>query len=194
MEFIDKIVPGAIKAYKEYGVLPSLTLAQAILESNWGKSGLSTKSNNLFGIKWTASRGGAYDEYDTKEFVNGKWITVKAKFRKYSSWEESVLDHAVLLTLSRYKPVLAAKNYKEACTQVQKCGYATDPAYTQKLIGIIEKYGLNKYDEVKDMTYEQALKCLASKFGISYDYWVGKKNIDKYFDDLIIKIAEGVKG
>lgn len=153
--FLDEVIPGAIQAYKKYGVLPSLTLSQACLESNWGKC---APNYNLFGIKWSSGCGRDYQELQTKEYLNGKWITVLAKFRKYNSYAESIEDHAILLNKSWYAPVLKAKDYKEACKQVQSCGYATDPNYATQLIKIIEQYGLNKYDEV--LTMEDLRKAL----------------------------------
>jgi len=148
LDFINKIKQGAIDCFKKFGVLASLTLAQACLESDWGRSGLAKKSLNLFGIKWSKDCGFPSDEYDTKEFINNKWITVKAGFRRYKSYDESILDHAKLLINARYKPVIASKDYKEACKQIRDCGYATDPSYTQLLISIIEQYKLNQYDVV----------------------------------------------
>lgn len=147
MQFIDKIIPGALTAYKQFNILPSLTLAQAILESNWGKSKLSTECFNLFGIKWSKDCGHEGKSYPTTEYEKGIRILVNAIFRKYKSYDESIVDHSELLTKSRYKPVIAAKEYKLACMQVQACGYATDPNYSKSLIALIEKYKLNLYDK-----------------------------------------------
>lgn len=150
--FIRTIVPYAQESQEKYNVLASLTLAQAALESNFGQSGLAAKYYNLFGIK-------AYGNVptvtlETKEFENDKWVTVKAQFRVYDGWKESVEGHAYLFTKGttwnpkQYASVLAAKNYKEAAKAVQTSGYATDPAYTEKLIQMIESYGLDQYDKI----------------------------------------------
>jgi hypothetical protein len=139
--FIEQVAKFAIKNYPEYKILPSLVIAQAILESNWGKSGLTKKNNNLFGIK---GRGG---DFQTKEFVNGKWITIVAGFRKYETFEGSIIDHSKLLNKPRYVKVKGETNYKEACEAVWKAGYATDPTYPQKLIKMIERLGLTVYDK-----------------------------------------------
>lgn len=141
--FIDLIKDGAIQAYKKYNIMPSLIIAQAVLESSWGKS---TPGNMLFGIKWT--KGCGYDSQIlwTTEFINGKLQKVKRKFRKYKSFEESIDDHSQLLLFRRYKLVAQAKNYKEACITIQRCGYATDPGYAKKLISIIEGNNLQQYD------------------------------------------------
>jgi len=144
--FIEKIAPGAVASFAKDQVLPSITIAQAILESAKGLSKLALECNNLFGIKWTMGCGHEGKLYPTKEYVNGKMITVNAYFRKYDSYAESIADHSQLLQNTRYKPVLASKEYKSACKQIQACGYATDPEYSQLLINTIEKYKLNLFD------------------------------------------------
>lgn len=155
-EFINSIAPGAIKAYKNYGVLPSLTIAQACLESNYGRS---APGYNLFGIKWSEGCGRASQDLLTSEYLDGKWIKVTAKFRAYNSYAESIDDHGkFLVNNSRYKPVLEATDYKSACIRIQACGYATDPNYSTQLINIVEQYALNKYDEVVKMTWKEILE------------------------------------
>lgn len=143
-EFINAVLPGAIKAYKKYNILPSLTMAQAVLESAWGKS---APGHMLFGIKWTPSCGYDWQLLWTTEYYNGVKTRVKAKFRKYNSYTESIEDHSQLLLKPRYAKVLKAKDYKEACQAVYKAGYATDPNYPNKLISLIETYNLNKWDD-----------------------------------------------
>lgn len=147
--FIESTLQGAIEGYQRIGILPSVTIAQAILESSWGNSGLTKVSNNLFGIKGTSDWG--YVLYPTKEYLNGKWVSVDAKFCKYPTFTESISDHTEFLTASRYKPVLNAKTYQDQCSQLQKCGYATDPDYPAKLISLIEKYSLYMYDTVEEL-------------------------------------------
>ncbi len=143
--FINKVKDGAVKGMKNYGVLASLTIAQGILESGWGSSALSTKANNLFGIK--ANGNQPYVVMKTKEYVNGKWITVDAKFRKYDSWNDSIEDHAKFLVENkRYKNLIGKKDYKTVCKLIQQDGYATDPNYASSLITIIEQNKLNQYD------------------------------------------------
>lgn len=146
-EVLEKIKPLVIADAKESGIPASLTAAQMILESGWLKSGLTVKANNAFGIK--GSYKGSYYECQTKEYVNGKYITVYAKFRKYPTLKESIADHSALLCRSRYAAVRKAKGYKEVCKAVQECGYATDPKYAQRLIALIEQYKLYEWDDVK---------------------------------------------
>lgn len=142
-EFISKVLPGALAAYYNTGVLPSLTLAQAILESGWGKASIG---NNLFGIKANDAWTGKKKLVKTAEYKGGEKYYIDAWFRDYDSIEESVLDHGKLLTGQRYEKVRVAKNYIEACTQLQAAGYATDPNYAKSLINLIETYGLNQWD------------------------------------------------
>lgn len=144
-KFIECIAPGAVKGQIKYGVKASLTLAQAALESGWGKSGIG---NNLFGIKCGDGWEGKKQLVWTTEVVNGTRIKIQDWFRDYDSVDESVEDHAKLLTNSRYAPVIAAKDYREACRQVQACGYATDPNYATLLISMIEQYDMDKYDSM----------------------------------------------
>ena len=140
-EFINKVQPVAVRLYREGNCLPSLTIAQACIESAFGKS---APGNMLFGIKW--SEGYASQLLWTHEYINGVRMRVQAKFRAYSSWEESIIDHARLFTKKRYAAVLEADNYIEACNAVQLCGYATSPTYAKDLIKMIEVYKLNQWD------------------------------------------------
>lgn len=149
-QFIERLVPHAQELQDGYGVIPSIILGQAILESNWGKSTLASKYNNLFGIK-------AYGDQkkvslETKEFVNEEWITIQGDFKVYDSWEQSMDDHTQLFVQgvdwnpALYEKVITATNYQEAAQALQDAGYATDPGYAQKIIQVIETYQLNQYD------------------------------------------------
>lgn len=146
--FIHTITPYAKEAESIYGVRPSILIAQAALESNWGESALSKEANNYFGIK--AGNNGA--NYATKEYENDTWVNVDASFRRYDSMEESVLDYAKLLYFGTdwntdlYQGVIQASSYKEAANEIKAAGYATDPNYAEKLIQIIEQYQLYELD------------------------------------------------
>ncbi|MCL0311913.1 glucosaminidase domain-containing protein [Apilactobacillus sp. TMW 2.2459] len=152
--FINKILPSACRAQKQYNILASISIAQAILESDWGNSGLSVKYNNLYGMKADVNDSQAV-KLSTKEFVNGKFITTTGRFKVYNSWEESIMSHAALLrngtywNRQQYQDVVNSDNYVEAAAGLQSDGYATDPSYTKKIIKIIEKYYLNQYDKHK---------------------------------------------
>ena len=158
-QFIQNLVPSSQKAYQLYQVLPSISLAQAILESDWGESGLSQNYYNLYGVKAGAAEPSV--QLETSEYIDGKWITIMAPFRVYNSWSESVEAHAKLLTYGvdwnpkLYEPVLKAKNYKEAAHALQKAGYATDPTYAQKIIHVIETYHLAQYDQLQEKSVKE---------------------------------------
>ncbi len=144
VEFINSIKDGAVEAYNKYGVLPSLTLAQAALESGWGSASIG---NNIFGIKagsgWT---GKTQNVLTSEQNADGSSYQITADFRDYDSISDSIVDHAELLSTDRYQPVINSTGYRDACTAVRECGYATDVAYSDKLINMIETYNLNQWD------------------------------------------------
>lgn len=142
--FINTIAPGAVETYNKYNILPSITIAQAILESGWGKHKVG---NNVFGIKATSDWKGKTKTATTTEYKNGKWVSEKATFRDYDSVADSLLDHAELVgTKDRYAAVRSATNYKDAARALQSAGYATDPNYANKLINLIEQNNLTQFD------------------------------------------------
>lgn len=143
--FINRVSNAALQ--DNSGIFHSITIAQAILESNWGESTLTSKYNNLFGIK--GSFNGSSVNMLTGEFFGGAWVTINADFRSYNNYEESIKDHSnFLLENSRYKlsGVFDATNYIEQANALQKAGYATDPTYAKKLISIIKTFGLDIFD------------------------------------------------
>lgn len=146
--FIERVGKLAAADMQKSGVLASLTIAQAILESGWGKSGLTVKANALFGIKAGSSWKGKVYSAQTQECYDGAtYTTITALFRAYDSWAESVADHSALLTeAARYKAVIGERDYKTACRAIKAAGYATDPQYADKLIQLIESYKLTAYD------------------------------------------------
>lgn len=149
LDFIKQVAPTAEKEQRKYHVYASVTIAQAALESNWGQSELAQKYNNLFGVKGTGINSALMT---TKEYVNGQWITIKANFVVYPSWQKSIEAHTALLVngidgdQNHYQQVINAQSYQQAAEALQQSGYATDPDYAQKLITIIQKYKLYQYD------------------------------------------------
>lgn len=149
-EFVEKLAPHAKELQQGYGVLPSIILGQAILESNWGQSQLASEYKNLFGIK--ASGNQPKISLETKEYMNEQWITIQGDFKVYSTWEESLDDHTMLFVNGTnwnpqlYAGVLTATDYKQAAQALQTAGYATDPDYANKIISVIETYNLDRYD------------------------------------------------
>lgn len=149
--FIKQVAPEAQAMQNTYHVCASVTIAQAILESQWGTSQLASQYHNLFGIKGTDPSNSKV--MTTKEYINGRWIVTKGRFRVYDSWSDSIKDHTKLMlngtdmNKQNYQDVVNAKNYKEAAEALQKSGYATDPDYAKKLISVIQTYKLYNYDK-----------------------------------------------
>lgn len=145
VSFLNKFKEYAIKDMKQSGILASLTAAQAFIESSKGNSGLTTKANNLFGIK--GKYNGQSVNMLTTEYYNGVKTRVYQDFRKYPSWQESVNDHSAMFNrLSWYENLRNCQDYEEACTNVKKDGYATAPDYTRTLMNPIKKYNLWMWD------------------------------------------------
>ncbi len=146
--FIDRVSADAIKSQRQTGVPASVTMAQAILESGWGKSGLSTKANNFFGIKGKGPEGSV--TMRTREVINGKSVYVNAPFRKYDSPAQSFADHGKFFTDNkRYATAMKHTDDPHRFAQeIAKAGYATDPNYAKALNGLIDKYGLGRFDRI----------------------------------------------
>ncbi|MGC1515169.1 MAG: glucosaminidase domain-containing protein [Maribacter sp.] len=149
-EYIETFAAAAQLEMKGYGIPASITLAQGLLESGYGKGELAMKTNNHFGIKCHTGWQGDYDFHD--DDAKGEC------FRKYNHPMYSFRDHSVFLTTrSRYDFLFDLNNtdYKGWAKGLKKAGYATDPKYPQKLIYLIEKYNLNAYDtQVKKAGYD----------------------------------------
>lgn len=128
-----------------------LTIAQAILESGWGKSKLAQEANNLFGIK--GDYRGMSIEVESKEWIDDKVTMVTSKFRAYPSKRASIIDHAEFLQRPRYDAVRAARTPEEACSAIQAAGYATDPGYGDYLLRLIGQYELDVYDVLMECPY-----------------------------------------
>ena len=140
-EYIDTFSEIAQLEMKAYGIPASITLAQGLLESGYGKGELALKTNNHFGIKCHKGWQGDYDFHDDDELGEC--------FRKYNHPMYSFRDHSTFLTTrSRYAFLFNYRNtdYKSWARGLQKAGYATDKKYPQKLIYLIEKHELYKYD------------------------------------------------
>ena len=145
--FIQSVAPGAIQGWNEYKVLPSITVAQAIVESGWGRSALSTQVNNLFEIK--GSYNGNSVVMRTREVYGGRSVYVNANFRAYANNSESVTDHGRFLNVnSRYRNLLGDTNYASVANKLRQDGYATDPSYASTLIRFVQTYNLNQLDAV----------------------------------------------
>lgn len=147
-EFIKLIGNSAVKHYAKYRILPSLTIAQAILESNWGKSMLSQKAYNYFGMKAGSSwKGRTYSSKTQEQTPAGQSFTVNADFRAYKNTDEGIKGYYDFLQYDRYKNLKGVTDYKTACRLIKEDGWATDISYTYKLVCLIEKHNLFDYDK-----------------------------------------------
>lgn len=149
--FLNSVAAPARQGDKELGVPASVTLAQAILESGWGRSKLTANDKNYFGIK-CFSKGpyavGCHDYVTNECDKAGKCFSTTATFRVYKTATDSFRDHAAFLrNLKRYaKAFDYPKNPNQFAAEIHKAGYATDPNYTTKLVSLMKQYDLYRYD------------------------------------------------
>ena len=144
INFVSKMSRAATLASQQSGVPARLIMGQAALESGWGQREIKHEdghtSYNLFGIKAGPSWKGKVVNVLTTEYEGGVAKKVTQPFRAYSSYEESFADYARLIGNSpRYEAVTQARNEIEAARRIQSAGYATDPQYAQKLIGVMSQ-------------------------------------------------------
>lgn len=152
MKFIEEIKEGAISNYDRYKILPSITIAQAILETGWGQSDLSSKYNNVFGIKADKSWTGETISLETKEYFD---TMIKDKFRVYKDKNQSIDDHGKFLyENNRYKEygLFNGNTYLYQSKALQDAGYSThmdekgEKIYAKQLTQIIKQYNLQIID------------------------------------------------
>ena len=155
--FINRIAPAAQQIGWEYDLYPSIIIAQAALESDWGCSTLGkAPNNNLFGVKGYFARQTVAQpttEYDEQ----GHKFQVVSNLRQYASKYEALRDYAQTLEAPLYQGVHRqnTKNYREA-TRALRGRYATDPEYDRKLNQLIDTYRLTKYDDQANISDEKA--------------------------------------
>lgn len=133
-KFITKALPLALEVQDRYGIPYGVCLAQAALETGWGRY---VKGNNYFGIK------GRGQDFATHEYVNGEKVYVVDSFRAYKSMEDSFDDYGRFLsTQPRYADAFKTNSPEEFAKELQRAGYATDPEYANKLILIMRRWNL----------------------------------------------------
>ena len=154
--FIHKIAPAAVESERTTGILASVTIAQAILESGWGKTKLASAYSNFFGIKASQLKIAAhqYVEFNTQEEEAHTLETLKDKFATYSSFFDCFQDHARLLQTPHYAAAMAVKDDLDkfcymlgpkSASYPDACGYSTLTAYHDRLTELINLYGLRDY-------------------------------------------------
>lgn len=147
-EFAEKYGQAAVDATAGSGIFPQTLLSQAILESNSGKSQLSSKHNNFFGIKADKSWTGAKVIMRTREVQNGKSIYIDSAFRKYATPVDSFKDYVAFLKKNpRYTKagVFKATNFNEQIDAIAKSGYATATNYATS----VKKVAANLVETLK---------------------------------------------
>lgn len=161
-QIVAKVGPLFTADQKKTGVLASVSMAQFLLESAYGKSELAQNANNCFGMKkslsgntWTNSAWDGSSVYakETKEqHADGSYTTITAEFRKYACIEDSIADHSAYLvgakkgTVLRYAGLKGETDYRTAAQIIKDGGYATSLTYVDKLCNLIEQLGLTRYN------------------------------------------------
>jgi flagellar protein FlgJ len=149
-QFIARIGEAAIESRERTGIPASVIIAQAILESYWGSSRLAREANNYFGLKAQTEPGPAGIMWlDVWEVIGGYNVVQREPFRVYNSLIESFLDHGRFFQRNgRYAAALAERDDpRQFARAINRAGYATDPAYAGKLIALMDRYNLYRFDE-----------------------------------------------
>ena len=146
-EFLEFVSAEAQIISSQTGMLPSIIIAMAIIESNWGQN---CEGNNLFGFKAGESWNGKSLSIPVTETTsNGEVITKKENYKYYDSSEEMMNDYIKIISSPRYQPVIEAcnnGNVTEACSKLKDCGFTTSNAYSANLTEIIIDNSLGQYD------------------------------------------------
>lgn len=165
-EFCNSIAQALRKYSPNYNIYCySAIIAQAIIESNWGKSVLSAKYHNYFGIKCGSNWDGKSVNMTTKEeYARGSITTIKDNFRVYDSLEDGVKGYLLFTNTKRYANLKNVYDYKTYIENIKADGYATSSKYVSTLVKTVEKYNLTQYDPMND-DYKLALEVIAGKYG-----------------------------
>lgn len=146
-KFIDRILPFVLVSSLNNDLLPSVTLAQAIVESGWGTSSIAVKGFNFFGIKANKEWNGPSMDKLTQEVYSGVMVNIHQLFRVYGSVKEGVFDHGKFLRRPHYSKLWGEKDYEKYCFELKDAGYATDDEYFETITKTVKKYDLTRYDK-----------------------------------------------
>ena len=177
-QVIAKVGPLFTADQKKSGILASISLAQFILESGYGKSELAQNANNCFGMKKSLSGntwGGStwdgtsvYTKQTQEQNADGSYTTITADFRKYACVEDSIADHSAYLlgamngSKLRYDGISGMTDYKAVAQLIKDGGYATSLTYVDNLCSIIEKWNLTQYDAANSGSSGSAAETVTS--------------------------------
>ena len=154
-------------------IFSSVAIAQAILETGWGKSVLMMKANAIYGIKATTNWNGKVYNSKTNEVYDGKVYNIVACFRAYNNLEESIGDYFDLIC-GNYRKALATNSPLECIQEIKNGGYATDPQYVNKIMSIINTWNLTRFD---------------NSTAINWTYQIGKNY--KLKENLFVRTGAG---
>lgn len=192
IQYISQYKTIAISEMHRTGIPASITLAQGIVESRYGTSTLSTASNNHFGIKCKKDWKGKTYYFKDDDYQNGK--LVKSCFRGYADPVQSYYDHSdFLLENPRYQPLFRLKrtDYRGWAKGLKSCGYATARDYAKTLIRTIEKYKLNRYDQLQAMPNEPMVDIPAPVTKIKFVSYT--KPTQARPNEPIVEVSEPIK-
>lgn len=177
-EFIEKIAPIIVKVAKERGYkFPSAIIAQACLESGYGKSLLASKYHNYFGLKCGSYwKGKSVNMWTKEEYHIGTMTDIKDNFRVYNDMEDGVKGYFNFISTTRYKNLKEATSPKDYLAKIKYDGYATASNYVVANMSVIEQYNLTRYDiekyvekkKTKDI-HNVALEVIQGKWGNGAD-------------------------
>ena len=161
--FIDEIAPIIVKVAKERGYkFPSAIIAQACLESNYGKSLLASKYNNFFGLKCGSSwRGRSVNMWTKEEYKIGTLTDIKDNFRVFNDIEDGVRGYFNFISTTRYKNLKEATSPRDYLAKIKYDGYATVSNYVEANMSVINNYSLDKYD-IADYVEDKKQKALTA--------------------------------
>ena len=185
-KFVDDIAKCVKKYAGSYGIsVHSPIIAQAILESGWGKSKLAADYHNYFGMKcgtkWT---GPSVNMATQEEYTAGTLTTIKDNFRVYDNMEDGVKGYFEFIQLSRYenlKGITAPQKYIET---IKNDGYATSSTYVDSLMQIIKLYNLTAYDSAESAEREDIMGSRQAMIA-KMQSWIGKNEVDGSFREII---------
>ena len=185
-KFVDDIAKYVQKYAGSYGIsVHSPIIAQAILESGWGKSRLAADYHNYFGMKcgtkWT---GPSVNMTTQEEYTAGTLATIKDNFRVYDNMENGVKGYFEFIQLSRYENLKGIVNPQKYVETIKNDGYATSSTYVDSLMQIIKLYNLTSYDSAESVEGEDIMgsrQAMVAKM----KSWIGKNEADGSFREII---------
>ena len=176
-EFITAVAGYVDKYASAYGILVhSSVIAQAILESGWGKSTLAAKYHNYFGLKCgTKWKGGSVNLSTKEEYTPGTLTSIRDNFRTYSSMEEGVKGYFEFIQLSRYQNLKGITDPRKYMETIREDGFATSSDYVKNCMALVEQYELRKYDNAKERV---TMAKTAATLIAQAKAWVGCREAD----------------